>query len=71
VLAVVAVWLLSFFVTWASTEPSPVECDDNPTIVATVCAMPSPSLLPALPAATFAAAVVAAAVPVRRRLRAR
>ena len=66
-LAVVGVWLFAFFVTWASTEPPPIECNDTPTSVAAACAMPSPSVLPALPVASAAAVAVAVAVPPPRR----
>jgi len=66
VLAVVGVWLLTFFATWASTEPSPMECNDTLTSVAAACAAQSQSLLPALPVATGAAVAVAVVVPPRR-----
>lgn len=68
VLAVVGVWVLAFLVTLASTESSPADCNDNPTIAA-ACAMPGPSLLPALPVATLAAAAILAAVALLRRRR--
>lgn len=70
-LLVAGVWVFAFFVTWASTEPSPMECNDTPTSVVAACAMSSPSLLPALPVATATAVAVAVAVPPRRRLHSR
>lgn len=54
-----AVWVLVFMFVWRSTGITDRPCNDTVTIpVAAACAAPGPSVFPALPLATMAAAAV-------------
>lgn len=64
----VAAWMLVFMVLWRSTGITDRPCNDTVTIpVAAACAGPGPSVFPALPVATVAAAVVGIAAGRWRR----
>ena len=58
-LLVAIVWVLVFMFVWRSTGITDRPCNDTVTIpVVAACAAPGPSVLPALPLATTAAAVM-------------
>jgi hypothetical protein len=60
VAATILVWTLTFLVVWRSTGITDRPCDDVVVVpVASACAAPGPSVLPAIPLATATAAGVA------------
>lgn len=62
-LLIAAAWVLVFMFVWRSTGITDRPCNDTVTIpVAAACAAPGPSVFPALPLATMAAAAVGMAV---------